>query len=207
MGAGKKSSALFCNESDALLHCVVPTHNPTRGDEGIGCTEEALMTTDDIQKELNQIDERTHRKLVHYIQTRCCPEDIAEECVQYAYLQALVQAKKIRRSDRLLSWLITVAKRSAWKEMKRRKRLMCAEIGEVKYEEMFENELLMHMDLERILEKQANVWPEYYWQILRLFYEEEKSLVEISEKLRIPQGTIRNAYYRIRRCIRSYFDA
>ena len=49
------------------------------------------MTTDDIQKELNQIDERTHRKLVHYIQTRCCPEDIAEECVQYAYLQALVQ--------------------------------------------------------------------------------------------------------------------
>ncbi len=43
------------------------------------------------------------------------------------------------------------------------------------------NEVLMHMDLERILEKQANVWPEYYWQILRLFYEEEKSLVEISE--------------------------
>lgn len=165
------------------------------------------MTTDDIRKELNQIDERTHRKLVHYIQTRCCPEDIAEECVQYAYLQALVQAKKIRRSDRLLSWLITVSKRSAWKEMKRRKRLMCAEIGEVKYGETFENELLMHMDLERILEKQANVWPEYYWQILRLFYEEEKSLVEISEKLRIPQGTIRNAYYRIRRCIRSYFDA
>ena len=106
------------------------------------------MTTDDIQKELNQIDERTHRKLVHYIQTRCCPEDIAEECVQYAYLQALVQAKKIRRSDRLLSWLITVAKRSAWKEMKRRKRLMCVEIGEVKYGETFENELLMHMDLE-----------------------------------------------------------
>ena len=155
------------------------------------------MTTDDIRKELNQIDEQTHRKLVHYIQTRCCPEDIAEECVQYAYLQALVQAKKIRRSDRLLSWLITVAKRSAWKEMKRRKRLMCAEIGEVKYEEMFE----------RILEKQANVWPEYYWQIIRLFYEEEMSLVEISEKLRIPQGTIRNAHYRIRRCIRSYFDA
>ena len=145
------------------------------------------MTTDDIRKELNQIDERTHRKLVHYIQTRCCPEDIA--------------------SDRLLSWLITVAKRSAWKEMKRRKRLMCAEIGEVKYEEMFENELLMHMDLERILEKQANVWPEYYWQIIRFFYEEEMSLVEISEKLRIPQGTIRNAHYRIRRCIRSYFDA
>lgn len=88
-----------------------------------------------------------------------------------------------------------------------KKRLMCAEIGEMKYEEMFENELLMHMDLERILEKQANVWPEYYWQIIRLFYEEEMSLVEISEKLRIPQGTIRNAHYRIRRCIRSYFDA
>lgn len=136
------------------------------------------MTTDDIRKELNQIDERTHRKLVHYIQTRCCPEDIAEECVQYAYLQALVQAKKIRRSDRLLSWLITVAKRSAWKEMKRRKRLMCAEIGDVKYEEMFENELLMHMDLERILEKQANVWPEYYWQIIRLFMKKKCRLLK-----------------------------
>ena len=66
--------------------------------------------------------------------------------------------------------------------MKRRKRLMCAEIGEVEYEETFENEVLMRMDLERIL-------------------------VEISEELRIPQGTIRNAHYRIRRCIRSYFDA
>ena len=51
------------------------------------------MTTDDVRKELNRIDERTHRKLVHYIQTTCCPEDIAEECVQYAYLQALVQAE------------------------------------------------------------------------------------------------------------------
>lgn len=47
------------------------------------------MTTDDVRKELNRIDERTHRKLVHYIQTTCCPEDVAEECVQYAYLQAL----------------------------------------------------------------------------------------------------------------------
>lgn len=28
-GAGKKSSAPFCNESDALLHCVVLTRNPT----------------------------------------------------------------------------------------------------------------------------------------------------------------------------------
>ena len=54
------------------------------------------MTTDDIRKELNQIDERTHRKLVHYIQTTCCPEDVAEECVQYAYLQALVQAAMAR---------------------------------------------------------------------------------------------------------------
>lgn len=65
------------------------------------------MTTDDIRKELNQIDERTHRKLVHYIQTRCCPEDIAEECVQYAYLQALVQAKKkadVRRNWRGEVW-------------------------------------------------------------------------------------------------------
>lgn len=164
------------------------------------------MTTDDIQKELNQIDERTHRKLVHYIQTRCCPEDIAEECVQYAYLQALVQAKKIRRSDRLLSWLITVAKRSAWKEMKRRKRLMCAEIGEVEYGETFENELLMHMDLERILEKQANVWPKYYWQILRLFYEEGMTFVEISEELHIPQGTVRNAHYRMKNHIKNHLD-
>ena len=91
--------------------------------------------------------------------------------------------------------------------MKRRKRLMCAEIGEVEYEETFENEVLMHMELERFLKEQEKVWPKYYWQILRLFYEEKMSLVEISEKLRITQGTIRNAHYRIRRCIRSYSDA
>ena len=35
VGSWKKSSAPFCNESDALLHCVVPTRNPTWGDEGI----------------------------------------------------------------------------------------------------------------------------------------------------------------------------
>lgn len=90
--------------------------------------------------------------------------------------------------------------------MKRRKRLMCAEIGEVKYEETFENELLMHMDLERILEKQANVWPEYYWQILRLFYEEEMTFVEISEELHIPQGTVRNAHYRMKNHIKNHLD-
>ena len=90
--------------------------------------------------------------------------------------------------------------------MKRRKRLMCAEIGEVKYEEMFENELLMHMDLERILEKQAKVWPKYYWQILRLFYEEEMTFVEISEELHIPQGTVRNAHYRMKNHIKNHLD-
>lgn len=31
------------------------------------------MTTDDVRKELNRIDERTHRKLVHYIQTTVLP--------------------------------------------------------------------------------------------------------------------------------------
>ena len=164
------------------------------------------MTTDDIRKELNQIDERTHRKLVHYIQTRCCPEDIAEECVQYAYLQALVQAKKIRRSDRLLSWLITVAKRSAWKEMKRRKRLMCAEIGDVEYEETFENEVLMRMDLERFLKEQEKVWPKYYWQILRLFYEEEMSLAEVAQALKLTRGTVSSRLTRGRQKLKAMLE-
>ncbi len=170
-------------------------------------TEEAAMTTDDVRKELNRIDERTHRKLVHYIQTTCCPEDVAEECVQYAYLQALVQAEKIRRADRLLSWLITVAKRKAWKEMKRRKRLMCVEIGEAEYEETFENEVLMRMDLERFWKERTNIWPKYYWQILRMLYEEEMTFVEISEELHIPQGTVRNAHYRMKNHIKNHLDA
>lgn len=168
---------------------------------------EAEMTTDDVRKELNRIDERTHRKLVHYIQTTCCPEDVAEECVQYAYLQALVQAEKIRRADRLLSWLITVAKRKAWKEMKRRKRLMCVEIGEAEYEETFENEVLMRMDLERFWKERTNIWPKYYWQILRMLYEEEMTFVEISEELHIPQGTVRNAHYRMKNHIKNHLDA
>lgn len=165
------------------------------------------MTTDDVRKELNRIDERTHRKLVHYIQTTCCPEDVAEECVQYAYLQALVQAEKIRRADRLLSWLITVAKRKAWKEMKRRKRLKCVEIGEAEYEETFENEVLMRMDLERFWKERTNIWPKYYWQILRMLYEEEMTFVEISEELHIPQGTVRNAHYRMKNHIKNHLDA
>lgn len=90
--------------------------------------------------------------------------------------------------------------------MKRRKRLMCAEIGEVKYEEMFENELLMHMDLERILKEQEKVWPKYYWQILRLFYEEGMTFVEISEELHIPQGTVRNTHYRMKNHIKNHLD-
>ena len=90
--------------------------------------------------------------------------------------------------------------------MKRRKRLMCAEIGEVEYEETFENEVLMRMDLERFLKEQEKVWPKYYWQILRLFYEEEMTFVEISEELHIPQGIVRNAHYRMRNHIKNHLD-
>ena len=62
------------------------------------------MTTDDVRKELNRIDERTHRKLVHYIQTTCCPEDVAEECVQYAYLQALEGDEAKKKTDVRRNW-------------------------------------------------------------------------------------------------------
>ena len=92
-------------------------------------------------------------------------------------------------------------------EMKRRKRLMCVEIGEAEYEETFENEVLMRMDLERFWKERTNIWPKYYWQILRLLYEEEMTFVEISEELHIPQGTVRNAHYRMKNHIKNHLDA
>ena len=84
---------------------------------------------------------------------------------------------------------------------------MCVEIGEAEYEETFENEVLMRMDLERFWKERTNIWPKYYWQILRMLYEEEMTFVEISEELHIPQGTVRNAHYRMKNHIKNHLDA
>ena len=62
------------------------------------------MTTDDIRKELNQIDERTHRKMVHYIQTRCCPEDIAEECVHGGETERVEGDEAKKKADVRRNW-------------------------------------------------------------------------------------------------------
>lgn len=165
------------------------------------------MTTEDVRNELNRIDVRIHQKLVHYVQTASCPEDVAEECIQYAYLQALTQADKIRRSDRILSWIITVAKRKAGKEMKQRKRLMCVKPEMIVYEDAIENRTLTRIDLERVLKERVNIWPIYYEKILWMYYREERSFAEIAQLLSMPQGTVRNAHYRIKKDITRYLNA
>ena len=70
------------------------------------------MSPEEVHDRLSQISRDEHHKLVNYIRT--CQ---TEECVQHAYLEALLHAESIERPEKLKAWLMTDALRAARRQI------------------------------------------------------------------------------------------
>lgn len=153
------------------------------------------MTADEVRIELEIIACERHLQIVNYIKSQCPIYISAEDCVQYAYMEAIAQAEKIHDAHKLISWIVTVAKRHAWKEARWYKcQLKYATDPSVCDTE----KLWQRVELKETLQQASERWPIYYHSILRMRYKQEKSFLEISDELGIAYGTVRNAHFRMK---------
>lgn len=163
------------------------------------------MLLSEVQKQIDDISLTKHLQLVNYVRMHHHSYELAEDCVQEAYIEAIVSADKIHSPDKLFSWLKTVALRKAQKNLKEYLQIIdaCFQTGYI-------NELEQPNRIEQIVIADAvshvlAKFPLHYTDILRLRYLEGYSFKQIGEKLNIQPAAIRQAHFRIKVALRQEF--
>lgn len=82
------------------------------------------MSPEELRDRITAITNAEQRALISFIRQYVHSIDLAEDCLQAAYLEALEHAQEINKPECLLSWLYTVSKRCAIREIAYKSRLM-----------------------------------------------------------------------------------
>lgn len=149
-----------------------------------------------------------HQRLVKYLQNFTSSADLAEECIQHAYLLALLHADQIRRPDRLASWLITVAKRAALRDMDQKKKARCAwdKKQMISIDPGNMDGVILQLTLAEVSSSVLKQFPSRYAEMMRLRYQEGLSFVQISSILCVSADAARRAHHRIKLAMRKELD-
>lgn len=72
------------------------------------------MTSEEVKQCIATMEPGEHVRLVNIARMYVHSQDVAEDCVQDAYVAAMVQCEQIRQAESLQAWLKTVAVRNAY---------------------------------------------------------------------------------------------
>lgn len=165
------------------------------------------MTLEQIQRLIDAIPAEDVKNMIRFICRYTGSYDAACDCYYHAILEAEEQAEKIQNPDKILSWLLTVAKRYAIKASTERMELMRAYQGMIAMDCSDEIELCMlHTVLMDACKKVLLTFPPHYSEIIRLRYEENASFRQIARHLGITPSAARKAHQRIMERLRHELD-
>lgn len=157
------------------------------------------MSFEEVHERISQITTTEHNQIVNYIHKYQHSIDLAEECVQTAYLQALDDSETIRDPEKLKSWIITVAKRTAIKQIEDHNRIVKACIRWKYYSLCFElDDILVQIFLADTMSKVLKKFPIYYGDVMRLRYSDGFSFPKIGNILKISPEAARSAHHRVK---------
>lgn len=132
--------------------------------------------------------------------------EVAEDVLQDTFLKAWKNFSKFDPSKSFKTWIFSIAKYTSFDALKKKKAIPFSAFETDDQEGSFienipdENELAqMTLETEetnKSVEDSLKRLPEKYQQVLRLFYQEDFSLSEISEILEKPYNTIKSWHYR-----------
>ena len=157
------------------------------------------MSVEEIKKLIEEIELHEHKEIIKYLRLVHFSTDLADECLQEAYVEALIHADKIRSPDSLKSWLITVATRKAQKAYYQYIRMIQACMRNPPVIDDVENSHLRRLVLIDAVAKILCEFPPHYAEIMRLRYDEGHSFQYIASKLNLQPACVRQADCRVRR--------
>lgn len=157
------------------------------------------MSVEEIKKRIEEIELLEHKDIIRCLRIFHFSTDLADECLQEAYVEALLQAEKIRSPDKLKSWLITVATRKAQQAHYQYIKMIQACMRNPPVIDNAENAHLRRLVLIDAVAKVLRKYPLYYAEIMRLRYDEGRTFQHIAEKLNLQPACVRQAHLRVRR--------
>lgn len=158
---------------------------------------------------LDGITEDDYASLLSFAKRFANSTDETMDAVQEAFRQALEKQDQIRDPTRLMAWLRTTAKREVFHQKQYYAKLISGagvDLGRFSSEGDIERALMRQLLFQQVA-KTLNKAAPVYGAILRMYYREGLSFVEISYQLGMSAGTVRSYHKRILKRLRKSLKA
>ena len=149
------------------------------------------------------IIERYQNKLLRYTHFMINNTDQCADIVQESFVKAYINLKGFDTKRKFSSWLYKIVHNETLNYIKKhKKQVIIAEDFDVPSDENIEEDFDKQIDVQKMEEclKQIHI---KYSEPLILFYFEQKSYTEISEILRMPEGTVATRINRAKKIIKN----
>lgn len=164
------------------------------------------MLLSEVQERIADISLTQHKRLVNYVRQSHYSLDLAEECVQEAYLTAMEEAETIHSPDKLFSWLKTVATRKAQQNMRDYFRIANACFCNYYEKELSKSDPFLQIVVADTVARVLSRFPPHYAEILRLRYLNCYSFKQIGNALDLQPSAVRQAHFRIKSALKQAFN-
>jgi RNA polymerase sigma factor (sigma-70 family) len=155
---------------------------------------------------LTDLYERRRTQLMHYLLGFTSDYSLAEEILQDSFLAVWKNARSYQGTARGQVWLWGIARRQAWKTLRRHTALAVVDIGELEtlpaQDPDPEAALFAQMDREEIIAALEQA-PPTYREVLLLRYSYDFSYRDIASVQQIPLGTVRSRLNAAKRAVRA----
>jgi RNA polymerase sigma factor (sigma-70 family) len=186
-------------------------------------TDRALMerTLEGDSVAFEEIIQKYHTPLIHYIGRQLGDYDLAYDVLQHVFLQLHLFLPKLytnmllqTKEHQLKSWLFQVAQNRCIQEQRRKRPILFSEMekGDDDEGSLLKNiadneptpeEELEYQELYSILQEAIQRLPPKVRTIVNLRYREQRSFMEISQILGIPENTAKTHFHRARPLLRA----
>lgn len=149
---------------------------------------------------------RWHEPLWKYLRRLIGDDDAAAESVQDVWLRVLRGIPRLRDAGRLRAWIFGIARRVVMDRL----RAKYAEPALVSADGLDLEKAESSNELEEelgILQEEVARLPVTEREVLVLFYLKELSLIEMSEVLGVPVGTVKSRLFRARNILRGQLES
>jgi RNA polymerase sigma factor (sigma-70 family) len=155
---------------------------------------------------LTDLYERRRTQLMHYLLGFTSDYSLAEEILQDTFLAVWKNARSYQGTARGQVWLWGIARRQAWKTLRRHTALAAVDSDELEtlpaQDPEPEAALLAQADREEVIAALERVTP-MYREVLLLRYSYDFSYQDIASVQQIPLGTVRSRLSAAKRAVRA----
>jgi RNA polymerase sigma-70 factor (ECF subfamily) len=155
---------------------------------------------------LTDLYERRRTQLMHYLLGFTSDYSLAEEILQDTFLAVWKNARSYQGTARGQVWLWGIARRQAWKTLRRHKALAAVDIDELEtlpaHDPEPEAALFAQMDREEVIAALEQA-PPIYREVLLLRYSYDFSYQDIASVQHVPVGTVRSRLNAAKRAVRA----